>query len=179
MLVMIFGGLFLRNTILTQMKYNWVYYLYVFGFGALLIILGLIQLYACKTENRGLITLFEIISILTFVVSLTLFIGFWVLEKQMINAITDVTNKKTTFGRMYHCIEEKKDQIFVTLCQNSTNIQTCPIADQKTIFNNNVPNRFWFDLAFFLESGARCSGITMKLDSYYFTDRTYFLRTKL
>jgi len=72
---------------------------------------------------------------------------------------------------MFRSVEQNKDLIFVTLCKNATNIQSCPLEDMKTIFNGSVPNGFWFDLAYLLEKGAKCSGIRVKLDVYYFSDK--------
>lgn len=52
---MVFSAMAMKGTVITNLHYKWVYYLYVFGFGIFLILVGLIQLFACRTENRWLI----------------------------------------------------------------------------------------------------------------------------
>ena len=109
-------------------------------------------------------------------VFLGLFVGFWVLKGKLSDAIKDAADKKSTFGRMFASVENYEanhpGEIFTKICKDKVNIQGCSEDEQKIIFDNNVPNRFWFDLAYFLERGVKCSGISKKLDIYYFSDRT-------
>ncbi len=113
------------------------------------------------------------ITIITFLAFTGLFIGFWVLKNNLSKSIIEAADERSTFGRMFRSVENNTDTIFVSLCPNATNVQSCPDADKKVIFEGKVPGEFWFELAFLLEKGAKCSGITRRLDTYYFSDRRW------
>ncbi|MDR3548939.1 MAG: hypothetical protein P4M11_11870 [Candidatus Pacebacteria bacterium] len=51
MLVMIFCGVAFRDTVIAHVGSQWLYYLFVLGFGIFLMIVGLIQIFAAKTES--------------------------------------------------------------------------------------------------------------------------------
>ena len=51
-LVIIFGTFALRAPGISSMDTAWLLQIIVYGFGSALIIVAIIQLWACKTENR-------------------------------------------------------------------------------------------------------------------------------
>lgn len=112
-------------------------------------------------------------SIFAFLIATGLFIGSWVLKNEIKSAVEKISEVDSPFTNMYKGIEENADKIFVSLCEGKQNIQSCPSKDLDTIFAGNVPDTYWFDLAYWMERSVKCSGLVNKLDIYYFTNWQY------
>ncbi|MDR3548938.1 MAG: hypothetical protein P4M11_11865 [Candidatus Pacebacteria bacterium] len=111
-----------------------------------------------------------IITLLTFT---GLFAAFWIMKNHLESSVLEASDSGTTFGRMFRTVENNTQEIYITICRNASNIQSCSEADKKTLFEGKVPEQFWFDLAYLLERDEKCSGFTKRLNVFYFYDRRW------
>ena len=102
-------------------------------------------------------------------IALTLVICGLTLKGYIKDVLTEADKTDNPYSKMYKMVKKYENQIFSNLCTGLDNIQSCSVNDKLTIFEGDIPNGIWFDVAFLFEKGVRCSGISEKLDLYYFT----------
>ncbi len=170
--VVIFGRNFAKEEIVEHFTkdFKWLVTTFIYGACGTLVVVGLLQLLACKTENRCLIFLYEAFAIFTFLVVTGTFVGFWYEKDKVMDKLDEITNANHTFTRMYNKLGENETRIFDTLCAGQYRVQDCK-EDHMEIFGE-VIDEDWMFVGYLLDTYVECSGMNNTLTRYYFSNFT-------
>jgi len=179
--VMYFGMKFMKNETVDSLTgaLKYIPYGFIFGSGSFLILVGIVQLVACKTENRCCIFIYEGFAIVVFLVTAT-FLGlcYWY-KGEIIDMVEKALATDAVIPRMYSALEANNDNIFIKedgYCFNKTRVQDCSTEDKSKLFKSDVPEEYWFILGSAVEKEFKCSGFNHTGCRYFFSGRPYFLK---
>lgn len=179
---MVTGGISLNSGAFSSVTPKWPLMSFVFGFGAFLIIVGILQFCACKGENRCAIfsvhyqyhSQYEIVAVATFLIFGGALVGVWLFKDWILTQIQDASTKDTDFARLFTGVEDNEAHIFKDWCTQAKTVMECSQTEKESIYVNGVPQPLWFSLGSLIEATIKCSGLHKPLESFYFTDHTLY-----